>query len=131
MQTWKTKTSPFSIFDIVCSIYNIGCQMPSFDLTSWMTAVENDQTMKSIKILVTAVCTASLLTVSVGAVESGVGKLTCCQEAASKAKDCRHKCCVAAHGEGKSCTKCNPNKEDLKLKKDLKKAPKTTDNRPS
>jgi hypothetical protein len=49
-------------------------------------------------------------------------KLTCCQEAAAAKKECRHKCCVAAHKEGKSCTKCNPNKEDLKPKKDDKKA---------
>jgi hypothetical protein len=32
---------------------------------------------------------------------------------------------VVAHKEGKSCEKCNPNKEDLKLKKtDTKKATK-------
>ncbi len=46
-------------------------------------------------------------------------KLTCCQEAAAKKEECKHKCCVAAHKAGKSCEKCNPNKEDLK--KDKKK----------
>lgn len=46
-------------------------------------------------------------------------KLTCCQEAAAKKEECKHKCCIAAHRDGKSCEKCNPNKEDLK--KDKKK----------
>lgn len=49
--------------------------------------------------------------------------LTCCQEAAAQGKDCRHKCCLAAHRESKSCTKCNPNKEDLKSKKSATSAP--------
>ncbi len=44
-------------------------------------------------------------------------KLTCCEQAAAAGKECSHKCCVTAHKEGKSCEKCNPNKEDLKLKK--------------
>jgi hypothetical protein len=88
--------------------------------------IEDDQKMKSLKILVTVGCAVSLLTGLVGAVESATGKLTCCQGASAKAKDCRHKCCVAAHREGKSCTKCNPNKEDLKLKKDVKKGPQAT-----
>jgi hypothetical protein len=44
-------------------------------------------------------------------------KQTCCQEAAAKGKECRHKCCVAAHKDGKSCTVCNPQEQDLKLKK--------------
>ena len=47
---------------------------------------------------------------------------TCCQKAAAEGKECTHKCCVTAHKEGKSCEKCNPNKEDLKLKKPDKKA---------
>ena len=42
---------------------------------------------------------------------------TCCQKAAAAGKECKNKCCIAAHKEGKSCSKCNPNKEDLKLKK--------------
>ena len=42
---------------------------------------------------------------------------TCCEKAAAEGKECTHKCCVAAHKDGKSCEKCNPNKEDLKLKK--------------
>ena len=44
-------------------------------------------------------------------------KQTCCQEAAAKGKECRHKCCVAAHKDGKSCTACNSQEQDLKLKK--------------
>ena len=82
--------------------------------------------MKSMKILGAIICAMGLLMGSVGAVETGSVRPTCCQEAAAKSKDCRHKCCVAAHREGKSCTKCNPNKEDLKLRKDVKKAPKTS-----
>ncbi len=42
---------------------------------------------------------------------------TCCQKAAAAGKECKDKCCIAAHKEGKSCVKCNPNKEDLKLKR--------------
>ena len=84
--------------------------------------------MKSIKIVAAIGCTMGLLTGFVGAIESGPGKPTCCQTAVAKAKDCRHKCCVAAHREGKSCTQCNPNKEDLKLKKDVKKAAKAASN---
>jgi hypothetical protein len=79
--------------------------------------------MKPIRVLITLGSVFCLLTGSVRAVESGAGKQTCCQEAAGKGKDCRHKCCVAAHRDGKSCTKCNPNKEDLKLKNNAKKAP--------
>ena len=41
-------------------------------------------------------------------------------KAKAEGKECKHKCCVAAHKEGKSCEKCNPNKEDQK--KDDKKA---------
>ena len=44
-------------------------------------------------------------------------KQTCCQEAAAKGKECRHKCCVAAHKDGKSCTVCNSQEQDLKAKK--------------
>ena len=78
--------------------------------------------MNLIRVLMVLSCAICLLEGSVGAVEKTVGKATCCQEAAGKGKDCRHKCCVAAHREGKSCTKCNPNQEDLKLKKSNKKA---------
>jgi hypothetical protein len=40
---------------------------------------------------------------------------TCCEKAIEQKKECANKCCIKAHKEGKSCTKCNPNKEDLKL----------------
>jgi hypothetical protein len=49
---------------------------------------------------------------------------TCCQKAAAAGKECKDKCCITAHKEGKSCIKCNPNKEDLKLKKTEKKSEK-------
>lgn len=50
-------------------------------------------------------------------------KQTCCQKAAAAGKECRNKCCLAAHREGKSCLKCNPGKEDAALlKKSGKKA---------
>jgi hypothetical protein len=58
-----------------------------------------------------------LLTGSTLAAEKPAKKLTCCEAAAAEGKECKHKCCLAAHKEGKSCEKCNPNKEDLKLKK--------------
>ena len=45
------------------------------------------------------------------------GAETCCEKAAAEGKECAHKCCAAAHKDGKSCEKCNPNKEDLKVKK--------------
>ncbi len=47
---------------------------------------------------------------------------TCCEKAAAAGKQCTMKCCVAAHHEGKSCEKCNPNKEDLKFIKKANKA---------
>ena len=47
-------------------------------------------------------------------------KLTCCQKAYAQDKECRNKCCLAAHRQGKSCEKCNPNKEDLELLKKQK-----------
>ena len=47
-------------------------------------------------------------------------KLTCCQEAMAKKEECKHKCCITAHKAGKSCEKCNPNKEDLKKDKEPK-----------
>ena len=82
--------------------------------------------MKLIKILVVLGCLASLLGASAPAADKATQKLTCCEQAAAEHKECKHKCCVAAHKEGKSCEKCNPNKEDLKLlkKKENKKATK-------
>jgi len=76
--------------------------------------------MKSIRVLFALACAVYLLGGLALAAEKPT-KLTCCQEAAANDKECRHKCCVAAHRDGKSCEKCNPNKEDLKLKKGKKK----------
>ena len=75
--------------------------------------------MKLIKMLVMCACLASLLIASAPARDNSAKKLTCCEQAAANGKECTHKCCVANHREGKSCEKCNPNKEDLK--KDKKK----------
>lgn len=77
--------------------------------------------MKLMKILVTAACLLSLLAGSALCADKGEKKLTCCQQAAAGGKDCKHKCCLAAHKEGKSCEKCNPNKEDLQLRNSDKK----------
>jgi hypothetical protein len=77
--------------------------------------------MKAIKTWVAMGTALAFLAGVAVAAEKPVAKLTCCQEAAAAKKECRHKCCIAAHKEAKSCTKCNPNKEDLKVKKDDKK----------
>ena len=77
--------------------------------------------MKSIKVLVALGCVFSLLAGSALSAEKQEKKPTCCEKAAAEGKECRRKCCVAAHKEGKSCEKCNPNKEDLKLKQKAKK----------
>jgi hypothetical protein len=58
-------------------------------------------------------CALSLLAGSALAADKAA-KLTCCQEAKAKGEECKHKCCIAAHKDAKSCQKCNPNKEDLK-----------------
>jgi len=54
---------------------------------------------------------AALLCLPVTAAEK---QKTCCEKARDQKKECSHKCCIKAHKEGKSCTQCNPNKEDLK-----------------
>ena len=82
--------------------------------------------MKLIKTLVVLGCLCSLLGSPVGAADKPEKKQTCCEKAAAEGKECKHKCCVTAHKEGKSCEKCNPNKEDLKLKKTDKKASTST-----
>ncbi len=74
--------------------------------------------MKPIKVL-----TALAFTITLLACPSLATAETCCEKAAAEKKECTHKCCIAAHKEGNSCNKCNPNKEDAKLikKKDEKK----------
>ena len=54
---------------------------------------------------------------AIAADQKAAPKQTCCEEAAAKGKECRHKCCVAAHKDGKSCTVCNSQEQDLKVKK--------------
>jgi hypothetical protein len=80
--------------------------------------------MKLFRILIILGCLSLLPVRSAVAAEKPAKKLTCCEQAAAQGKECKHKCCVAAHKEGKSCEKCNPNKEDLKLKQNDKKAAK-------
>ncbi len=75
--------------------------------------------MKSLRVLVAAVFALWLLAPTAWSADK-TPKLTCCQEATAKKKECDHKCCVAAHKAGKSCQKCNPNKEDLPKDKDPK-----------
>ncbi len=53
-------------------------------------------------------------------------KLTCCEEAHAKGKECSRKCCLAAHRQGKSCEKCNPHKEDAPFIKNAKSAKKAS-----
>ncbi len=78
--------------------------------------------MKSMRILFALVCACSMLTGSAIAADQKAAPRTCCEQAAVKGKECRHKCCVAAHKESKSCTACNPQQQDLKLKKTNAKA---------
>ena len=65
--------------------------------------------MKSMRILSLCLGMAVLLT--------GLPALakTCCEKANEEGKECKNKCCINAHKEKRSCVKCNPNKEDLKL----------------
>lgn len=68
--------------------------------------------MKNIGIV--ALAALFLAAGSAWAADGKPAKLTCCQEAQAKKEECKHRCCINAHKEGKSCVKCNPNKEDLK-----------------
>ena len=78
--------------------------------------------MKMFKTLFAVVFACALVAGTARAAEK-----TCCEKAKADGKDCTHPCCVAAHKDGKSCEKCNPGKEDLKLKKKSKKAEKASD----
>ena len=80
--------------------------------------------MKLIRLLVVLGCVGVVPVVPATAADKPQKQLTCCEQAAAGGKECKHKCCVAAHKEGKSCEKCNPNKEDLKVLKNGKKADK-------
>jgi hypothetical protein len=80
--------------------------------------------MKLIKNLVVLMSVCSLLAGPLLAADTAPTKQTCCEKAAAENKECRNKCCVAAHKNGKSCEKCNPSKQDLKYLKTAKKADK-------
>jgi hypothetical protein len=78
--------------------------------------------MKLIKVLSVIACAISLMAAPAIAAEGDkAADKTCCEKASAEGKECTHKCCVAAHKDGKSCEKCNPEKQDLKLKKAKKK----------
>jgi hypothetical protein len=78
--------------------------------------------MKLYKQLIVVAVALCLVAGSAWSAEQKEKKLTCCEQAAAMGKECTHKCCVVAHKEGKSCEKCNPNKEDLKPKPKAKPA---------
>jgi len=80
--------------------------------------------MKLIKLLSAVACALAILAGPVMAADEkpAADKKTCCEKAKAEGKECTHKCCIAAHKDGKSCEKCNPNKEDLKGKKAAKAA---------
>lgn len=73
--------------------------------------------MKLIKSLLVVACAFSMIAGAVRA-EDGKGKetskMSCCEKAKAKGKECTHKCCVEAKKEGKVCEKCNPKKDDKK-----------------
>ncbi len=71
--------------------------------------------MNAITTLAPLIFTAVLLAGPAWAAEKETKKLTCCEQAAARGKECAHKCCVTLHRAGKSCEKCNPGKEDLKI----------------
>lgn len=78
------------------------------------------------KIWFAVVCACSMVAGSaVAADQKAAPKQTCCEEAAAKGKECRHKCCVAAHKDGKSCKVCNSQEQDLKVMKNSKKSEKS------
>jgi len=68
--------------------------------------------MKTIKTLMVGFCAMAFLTGAALAADK-----TCCEKAAAESKECKHKCCLAAHKDGKSCERCNSSKQDLKLLK--------------
>jgi len=68
--------------------------------------------MKSIRIFLAMSLACAFVTSSLLAADQPAKQLTCCEQAAQKGKECTHKCCVAAHRDGKSCEKCNPAKQD-------------------
>ena len=71
--------------------------------------------MKKLSLLVTLVGAIFLSFTATQAAEA-TKKLTCCQEAKAKDKECTHKCCMTAHKKGESCARCNPDKQDLAKK---------------
>ena len=79
--------------------------------------------MKLLKTFIATLGAVALLTGAALADDNAAAKkkLTCCEKAIAAGKECADKCCIAAHKAGKSCEKCNPNKEDLKAAKKAEK----------
>lgn len=69
--------------------------------------------MKSFHAMILTVCVALLAATPSMAADTPPKKLTCCQAARAKGKECTNKCCIAAHKKKESCKRCNPNGEDL------------------
>ena len=90
------------------------------------TSKNKNNSMKLLKTLGSALCIFALVAAPAFGAEKPADKAaekqTCCQTAKTAGKECTHKCCVAAHKDGKSCEKCNPAKQDLP-KKDSAKEP--------
>jgi len=104
---WHPSNSAIASSSVFCCIFNHPCDGAGKALKK----------MRLLKLLVIVGCLSSLAVGPAPGADNPPKKLTCCEKAAADGKDCSHKCCLAAHKDGKSCEKCNPNKEDLKLKK--------------
>ena len=46
---------------------------------------------------------------------------SCCDKAKAKGEECKHKCCVEAKKDGKTCEKCNGKHDEGKHKGEEKK----------
>ena len=101
-------------------------QRPELEKMAVSVSRFTTKNMKLIKLIGAVICGVALQ-----AGPAFAGDKTCCQKAAAEGKDCTHKCCVAAHKNGKSCEKCNPGKEDLKLKRQEKKSNKAVEKKSS
>jgi hypothetical protein len=72
-----------------------------------------DRLMKTLQVILLTVLVGTLTVAPLMAADAPPKKLTCCQAARAKGKECTNKCCIAAHKKKESCKRCNPNGEDL------------------
>jgi hypothetical protein len=72
-------------------------------------------TMKLTKLFIAGMFALALLAAPAFAGES------CCDKAKAKGEECKHKCCVDAKKDGKTCEKCNGKKDEGKHKGEEKK----------